>query len=131
MKKQIIATDKAPPASGPYSQAVRVGDLVYTAGTLGVMPADRSLAGPDVESQARQALTNLKHVLEAAGSCLDCVVKATVYLADIKDWPALNEIYKEYFTKDFPARAAFQVGALPMNPRVEIELVAVACDHCH
>ena len=130
MKKEVVLTDKVPAPSGPYSQAIRVGDLVYTAGTLGINPATHVLAGPDIVSQTRQALTNLKAVLEEAGSCLDCAVKVTVYLADIKDWPTMNPIYAEFFHDNPPARSAFQVGALPREARVEIEIVAVVCDHC-
>lgn len=139
--KEIIATDKAPPAVGPYSQAVRAGDMIFTAGQLGLVPDTRQLAGPDIETQARQALENVKAVVEAAGSCLKHVVKSSVFLADIQDWPRLNAVYAEYFPENPPARSAFQVAALPMGARVEIEVVAVACDcndggcgcdcHCH
>ena len=128
MSKQIIATDKAPAAVGPYSQAVRVGDLIYSAGQLGLMPETRQLAGPDIESQTRQALENVKAVVEAAGSCLKHVVKTTVFLQDIQEWPKMNAIYAEYFPEEAPARSAVQVAALPMGARMEIEVVAVACD---
>jgi len=128
MSKQIIATDKAPAAVGPYSQAVRVGDLIYSAGQLGLVPETRQLAGPDIESQTRQALENVKAVVEAAGSCLKHVVKTTVFLQDIQEWPKMNAIYAEYFPEEAPARSAVQVAALPMGARMEIEVVAVACD---
>jgi len=128
MTKQIIATDKAPAAVGPYSQAVRVGDLIYSAGQLGLVPETRQLAGPDIESQTRQALENVKAVVEAAGSCLKHVVKTTVFLQDIQEWPKMNAIYAEYFPEEAPARSAVQVAALPMGARMEIEVVAVACD---
>jgi 2-iminobutanoate/2-iminopropanoate deaminase len=128
MTRETIATDQAPAAVGPYSQAVRAGDLIFTAGQLGIVPATRQLAGPDIESQARQALENVKAIVEAAGSCLKHVVKASVFLQDIQDWPKLNAVYGEYFPENPPARSAFQVAALPMGARVEIEVVAVACD---
>jgi len=128
MTKQIIATDKAPAAVGPYSQAVRVGDIIYSAGQLGLVPETRQLAGPDIESQTRQALENVKAVVEAAGSCLKHVVKTTVFLQDIQEWPKMNAIYAEYFPEEPPARSAVQVAALPMGARMEIEVVAVACD---
>ena len=128
MNKEIIATDQAPAAVGPYSQAVSAGDLIFTAGQLGIVPATRQFAGPDIESQSRQALENIKAIVEAAGSCLEHVVKASVYLQDIQEWPKLNAIYAEYFPENPPARCAFQVAALPMGARVEIEVIAVACD---
>jgi 2-iminobutanoate/2-iminopropanoate deaminase len=128
MSKQIIATDKAPPALGPYSQAVRAGDLIYTAGQLGLVPGTRQFAGPDIEAQTRQALENIKAIVEAAGSCLKHVVKTTVFLQDIGEWPAMNAIYAEYFAEEPPARSAVQAAGLPMGARMEIEAVAVACD---
>jgi len=128
MTKQIIATDKAPAAVGPYSQAVRVGDLIYSAGQLGLVPETRQFAGPDIEAQTRQALENVKAIVEAAGSCLEHVVKTTVFLQDIAEWPKMNAIYGEYFPEEPPARSAVQVAALPMGARMEIEVVAVACD---
>lgn len=126
--RQIVVTSEAPAAIGPYSQAVRAGDFIFTAGQLGIVPATRQFAGPDIEAQARQALENIKAIVEAAGSCLQHVVKASVYLQDIQEWPKLNAVYAEYFSENPPARSAFQVAALPMGARVEIEVVAVACD---
>jgi 2-iminobutanoate/2-iminopropanoate deaminase len=128
MSKQIIATDKAPAAVGPYSQAVRVGDLIYSAGQLGLVPETRKFAGQEIEPQTRQALENVKAIVEAAGSCLKHVVKTTVFLQDIQEWPVMNAIYAEYFPEEPPARSAVQVAALPMGARMEIEVVAVACD---
>ena len=130
MGKQIIVTDKAPAALGPYSQAVRVGNLVYTAGQIGLVPPTKNLAGPDIASQTRQVLTNIQAIVEAAGSCMKHVVKTTVFLQDISEWPAMNAVYGEFFTESAPARSALQVGALPMGAKVEIEAVAVVCD-CH
>lgn len=129
MEKEIIATDKAPAAVGPYSQAVRMGDLVFTAGQLGLVPGTKEFAGPDVESQTRQALENLQAVLEAGGSCLKHVFKTTVFLADMGEFSRMNAIYAEYFATEPPARSAVQAAALPLGGRVEVEAVAMAC-HC-
>ena len=128
MPKQICSTPNAPAAVGPYSQAVRVGDLVFTAGQIGLVPGTRDMAGPDIVSQTRRVLMNLQAIVEAAGSNLSQVVKATVFLADMKDWPAMNEVYAEFFPSQPPARSAVQVTALPLGARVEIELVALVCD---
>lgn len=128
MNKQIIATDKAPAAVGPYSQGVRLGDFVFTAGQLGIVPGTKEFAGPDIESQTRQALENLKAVLEASGSCLEHVVKTTVFLQDIEEFSRMNQAYAEVFSEDPPARSAVEVAALPLGGRVEIEAVAEACD---
>jgi 2-iminobutanoate/2-iminopropanoate deaminase len=128
MDKKVIATDKAPAAVGPYSQAIRLGNLIFTAGQVGLVPGTKEFAGTDTVSQARQALENVKAILEAAGSCLDHAVKATVFLQDMGDYAQVNEVYAQFFTKDFPARSAVQVAALPLGARVEIEVVAKACD---
>ena len=128
MSKQIIVTDKAPAAVGPYSQAVCVGDLIFTAGQLGLVPETRQFAGPDIESQTRQALENVKAVVEAGGSCLKHVCKTTVFLQDIAEWPRMNAIYAEYFAEEPPSRSAVQVAALPMGARLEIEVIAQVCD---
>jgi 2-iminobutanoate/2-iminopropanoate deaminase len=124
MSKQIIATDNAPAAAGPYSQAVRVGNLVFTAGQVGLVPGTKEFAGPDIASQTRQVLRNIQGILEAAGSGLEHVVKTTVFLQDISEWPAMNAVYAEFFPKNPPARSAVQVGALPLGAKVEIEVVA-------
>jgi 2-iminobutanoate/2-iminopropanoate deaminase len=128
MEKVIIATDEAPGAVGPYSQAVQVGDLIYTAGQVGIVPGTKEFAGPDIESQTRQALENVRAVLKAAGSCLADVVKTTVFLKDINEFSRMNAVYAEFFPEGPPARSAVQVAALPLGARVEIEAVAVACD---
>jgi 2-iminobutanoate/2-iminopropanoate deaminase len=128
VNKQIIATDKAPAAVGPYSQGVRLGDLIFTAGQLGIVPGTKEFAGPDIESQTRQALENVKAVLEADGSCLKHVVKTTVFLQDIGEFTRMNGVYAEFFPESPPARSAVQVAALPLGGRVEIEAVAEACD---
>jgi 2-iminobutanoate/2-iminopropanoate deaminase len=126
--KQIIVTDKAPAAVGPYSQGVRVGDLIFTAGQIGLVPGTRDFAGPDIVSQTRRALLNIKAIVEAGGSCMELVLKTTVFLADIKEWPAMNEVYAEFFPVTPPARSAVQVAGLPLGARVEVEVVAVVCD---
>jgi len=128
MNKQIITTDKAPAAVGPYSQGVRLGDFIFTAGQLGIVPGTKEFAGPDIEAQTRQALENLRAVLEAGGSCLEHVVKTTVFLQDIGEFARMNAVYAKVFPENPPARSAVQVAALPLGGRVEIEAVAEACD---
>jgi len=128
MNKQVVVTDKAPAAVGPYSQAIRVGNLIFTAGQLGLIPGTREFAGPDIASQTRQALQNIKAILEAGGSCLDHVVKTTVFLQDIKEWPLMNQVYAEFFPVDPPGRSAVEVAALPLGARLEVEVVAVVCE---
>lgn len=128
MTKQIISTEKAPAAVGPYSQAVRAGDLIYTAGQLGIVPGTKDFAGPDIEAQTQQALENLTAVLEAAGSCLQHAMKTTVFLADMGEFARMNAVYATFFPESPPARSAVEVAALPLGGRVEIEAVALACD---
>lgn len=125
MSKKAIVTDKAPAAIGPYSQAVQAGNTIYVSGQLPIDPSTGAFAGEDIVSQTRQSLTNIKNVLEEAGASMDCVVKTTVLLADIADFAAMNEVYAEFFSAPYPARAAFQVAALPKAAKVEIEAVAV------
>ncbi len=122
--RDVVSTDGAPPAAGPYSQAIRAGDLVFTAGQLGLDPASGEMAGDGVAEQAEQALRNLAAILEAAGSGMDRLVKVTVFLAEIGDWPAVNEVYARLVPEPFPARSAFAVRDLPRGARVEIEAVA-------
>ncbi len=124
-EKEIIVTEKAPKAIGPYTVANRVGSLVFTAGQLGLLPATMELSPGGIEAETRQALTNIKHVLEAAGSSLDRVVKTTVFLRDMGEFSQMNAIYAEFFPKDPPARSTVQVAALPKGGAVEIEAVAV------
>jgi 2-iminobutanoate/2-iminopropanoate deaminase len=128
MKREIISTDDAPPAVGPYSQAVRAGDLVFTAGQLGLVPGTKAFAGPDIESQTRQALLNLQSILQAAGSCLEDAVKVTVFLDDMNEFPLMNSVYAEFFPETPPARAAAQAAALPLGAKVMIDVVAMADD---
>jgi 2-iminobutanoate/2-iminopropanoate deaminase len=128
MEKEIISTENAPAAVGPYSQAVRIGDLIYTAGQLGIVPGTKAFAGTDIEAQTRQALENVKAVLEAAGSCMEHVVKTTVFLQDMEEFSRMNAVYAEFFSENPPARSAVEVVALPLGGQVEIEAVAEACD---
>ncbi len=123
--RRAIKTDKAPKAIGPFSQAIVTGDLVFCAGQIGVDPKTGEFAGTGLEEQAVQVLRNLSAVLEAAGSDLDNVVKTTVFLADMNDFNAMNEIYRNHFSGDFPARSTVQVARLPRNARIEIEAIAV------
>ncbi|MGN0190581.1 MAG: RidA family protein [Candidatus Cryptobacteroides sp.] len=127
--KKIIATDKAPAAVGPYSQAVLVNGLLFVSGQIPVNPADGSVA-ETIEAQSRQALENVGAILAEAGLGYDDVVKTTVLLADIADFKAMNEVYAGYFTCDKPARACFQVAALPLGVKVEIEVIADATKTC-
>ena len=119
-------TDSAPAAIGPYSQAIQAeGKTIYVSGQLPVDPATGAFAGEDIQSQTRQSLENIKAILATAGADMSSVVKTTVLLKNIADFGAMNEIYAQYFQQPFPARAAFQVGALPKDALVEIECVAV------
>ncbi len=126
MKKTIIATEAAPRAIGAYSQAVAVdgGRLLFISGQLGMDPASMNLVDGGVAAEAAQAMKNLGEILKAAGGDYSSIVKATIYLADIDDFTAVNEIYAACFSADPPARAAFAVAALPKAARVEIEAVA-------
>ena len=123
MKREIVSTDKAPAAVGPYSQAVRVGDLVFTAGQVALDPATGKLVEGGIEEQTRQVLQNLAAVLEAAGSSLDRVVKTTVFLKDMGDFAAMNAVYAEFFPTDPPARSTVEVSALALGALVEIEAI--------
>lgn len=124
MNKQVVATTKAPQAIGPYSQAVIVGEIVYTSGQLGLDPETMELKESVVE-QAHQACKNLIAVLEAAGSSIENVAKTTVFLDDINDFGKVNEVYAQYFKEPYPARSAIEVGKLPKLAKVEIEAVAL------
>ncbi|XP_038601911.1 2-iminobutanoate/2-iminopropanoate deaminase isoform X1 [Tachyglossus aculeatus] len=123
--KKVISTAKAPGAIGPYSQAVLVDRTVYVSGQLGMDPSSGQLVSGGVVEETKQALSNMGEILKAANCDFGDVVKTTVLLADINDFNAVNEIYKQYFKSNFPARAAYQVAALPKGGRVEIEAVAV------
>lgn len=124
MSKEIIHTTQAPAAVGPYSQAVRSGNLLFTAGQVALDPATGKLVEGDVRAQTEQVMKNLAAVLTAAGASFAQVVKTTVFLADIGDFAAMNEVYGRYVGPNPPARSAFQVAALPLGARVEIEMIA-------
>ena len=124
MTREIVSTDRAPAAVGPYSQAVRTGGLVFTAGQIPLDPATGQLVTGDIQAQARQSLTNVKAVLEAAGSSMADVVKVTVFLLDMGEFKAMNEVHARFFPESPPARSAVQVSALPLGARIEIEAVA-------
>lgn len=123
--KKIISTDRAPKAIGPYSQGISFGNLVFTAGQVGLDPASMELVDGGVEAQTRQVLKNLKQVLEAAESGLQFVIKTTVFLQDMGDFAAMNGVYSEFFPEHPPARSTVQVAALPKGALVEIECVAL------
>ncbi|MBW1790401.1 MAG: RidA family protein [Deltaproteobacteria bacterium] len=122
--KQVILTKNAPAAIGPYSQAIRVGDLVFTAGQAAVDPERGKLIEGGIEEQTRQTLRNIEAILEAAGSSMNQVVKTTVFLKDMGDFAAMNAIYAGFFGDVPPARSTVQVAALPLGALVEIEAVA-------
>jgi 2-iminobutanoate/2-iminopropanoate deaminase len=124
MTKTAIVTDKAPAAVGPYSAAVRANDSINVSGQLPVDPATGAFAGDDIRSQTRQSLTNVRNILEAAGASMADVVETTVLLTDINEFGPMNEVYSEFFSEPYPARAAFQVVALPKGAKVEIKAVA-------
>lgn len=120
-----VKSPKAPAAIGPYSQAIKASNTIYVSGQLPIDQATGAFAGEDIKSQTRQSLTNIKAVLEEAGMTMADVTKTTVLLADIAEFGAMNEVYAEFFAPPYPARAAYQVAALPKAARVEIECVAV------
>lgn len=122
--KEIIHTDDAPAAIGPYSQAVSHNGVVYCSGQIGLVPETMEFAGDDVETQAKQVMKNLKAVLSAAGSGFEKVIKCSIFLADMGDFATVNEIYGSYFTDDPPARETVAVKTLPKNCKVEISCVA-------
>ena len=125
MTKKAIHTNNAPAAIGPYSQAIEANGMIFVSGQLPIDPATGAFAGEDIAAQTRQSLTNIKNILAEAGAGMEDVVKTTVLLKNIADFTAMNEVYAEFFTGDCPARAAFEVAALPKNALVEIEAIAV------
>jgi 2-iminobutanoate/2-iminopropanoate deaminase len=126
MPGQVVYTDQAPQPIGPYSQAQRVGELLYTAGQVGLDLTSGNLVEGGIEAQTRQVLRNLEAVLAAGGSSLADVVKTTVFLADMGEFNLMNAVYAEFFTSNPPARSTVQVAGLPKGARVEIECVAIA-----
>lgn len=122
--KQVISTHQAPAAIGPYSQAIRVGNLLYTSGQIPINPATGSFVEGGIKEQTRQSLTNIKAILEEAGLTMTHVVKTTVFMADMNDFADMNAVYAEFFTEPYPARSAVAVKTLPKGALVEIEVVA-------
>ena len=124
--KKVISTTKAPAAIGPYSQAIRADKFVFVSGQLPIDPATGEFAGDDIAAQTRQSLTNIQNILASEGLTMANVVKTTVLLKNISDFGAMNEVYATFFENDCPARAAFEVAALPKAALVEIEAIAYA-----
>ena len=121
MKKEI-ATNNAPAAIGPYSQAIQIGNLLFTSGQIPVNPVDGTI--PDgVVAQANQALTNVKNLIEASGASMDDVIKTTIFIANMEDFAKVNEIYAKYFTKPYPARSCVEVARLPKDVLLEVEAI--------
>ncbi len=124
--KTIISTPKAPAAIGPYSQAVSVGDMIYTSGMIPIIPETGELEKGDIKAQARQAIKNLVTLLKEAGSDADLVVKTTVFIKNMDDFALVNEVYGEFFKDNYPARSCVEVARLPKDVLIEIEAVAFA-----
>ncbi|MFN3531695.1 MAG: RidA family protein [Candidatus Brocadia sp.] len=127
MEKLVISTNKAPAPIGPYSQAIKIGNLVFLSGQIPLLPATGEIVQGDIRVQTRQVLENIKHVLEAAGSSLDKVVKTTIFMKDLNDYTVINDVYKDFFSHKPPARAAVQAARLPRDVGVEVEAIAF-CD---
>ncbi|WP_017414448.1 MULTISPECIES: RidA family protein [Clostridium] len=125
MEKQVISTAKAPAALGPYSQAIKVGNLLYTSGQLAINSATGEFINDDIQKATAQALENVKAILEEAGTSLDKVVKTLVFLKDMNDFVPMNEVYAKYFSVNPPARSCVQAGRLPKDALVEIEVIAI------
>jgi len=123
--KETVSTENAPGAIGPYSQAVKTGNMVFCSGQIPINPETGEFVSENVAEQSRQVLKNLSAVLKAAGTSLNNVVKTTVFLADMNDFAAMNEVYAEFFSENKPARATVQAARLPRDARVEIECIAV------
>lgn len=125
MKKTVIATPKAPAAIGPYSQAIEVNGIIYTSGVVPIDPATGQVVEGDITVQAKRVFESMKALLEAAGSDMDQAVKTTVFIKDMNDFAALNEVYASYFTGDYPARSCVEVARLPKDVLLEMEVVAL------
>jgi 2-iminobutanoate/2-iminopropanoate deaminase len=122
--KEIVSTDKAPAAIGPYSQAVKVGDMIYTSGAIPAVPATGQIVEGGIAEQTEQVLKNLTEVLKAAGANLQNVIKTTVFIKNMNEFAAMNEVYSRFFTEKFPARSTVEVARLPKDVLVEIECIA-------
>ncbi len=126
MKKRVIQTDQAPAAIGPYSQAIRVGDFLYTSGQIALDPQSGEFLSGEIEQETERTIENISAILKAGGLSLDNVIKTTVYLTDLSHFARMNHIYEKYFSGNKPARACVQVAALPKGAKVEIEAIAIA-----
>ncbi len=125
MDKKIIKTDKAPAAIGPYSQGVKIGNLVYTSGQIPINPETKELV-TEIKAATKQSLNNVKAILEEAGTSMDKVIKTTVFVKDLNDFSAINEVYATFFEGEPPARSCVEVAKLPLDAKVEIEVIALA-----
>lgn len=123
--KEIISTSKAPSAIGPYSQAVKVGNMLFISGQIPIDPKSGNIIDGDIKEQTKRVLENIKGILESIGANLSNVVKTTVFMVDLSEFSDMNEVYKEYFSENPPARSTIQVSALPRNVRIEIEAIAI------
>ena len=123
--KHAISSQQAPAAIGPYSQAIRTGNMLFVSGQLPIDPLTGAFPSEDIKEQTRQSLENIRAILTEAGFAFSDIIKTTVLLADISDFQAMNEVYAAFFSAPYPARAAFEVGNLPKNAKVEIEVIAV------
>ena len=123
--RTIISTDKAPGAIGPYSQAVKTDTMIFVSGQLALDPVTGQLVNNDIKSETRQAIENLKNIIEAAGSSLEKVIKTTLFIKDMSDFPVINEVYGQFFQNDPPARACVEVARLPKDANFEIEAVGL------
>jgi 2-iminobutanoate/2-iminopropanoate deaminase len=123
--RETVATDRAPKAIGPYSQAIRAGSLLFCSGQIPLDPVTGALVGGDIAAQTRQVFANITAILQAAGTSLDRVVKTTVFLADMNDFAAMNEVYATFFTSPAPARSTVAAAGLPRNARIEIDVIAL------
>ncbi len=123
---KVLHTDKAPAAVGPYSQAIKVGDMIYTSGQLALCPESGDLINDNIEDATRRSLDNVKAILENAGSSLEKVVKTTIFLSDMDNFARVNEVYGEYFSDHKPARSCVQVARLPKDALIEIEVIAIS-----
>lgn len=124
MKKEIIFSDKAPKAIGPYSQAVKFGNMCFLSGQIAIDPATQEYTPADAATETKQIMSNIGAVLAAAGLSFEHIVKTSIFLKDMNDFATVNEVYASYFTSDFPARETVQVSVLPKNARVEISVIA-------
>ena len=124
MNSERIKSKAAPEPIGPYSQAIKLGELVFTSGQIALDPKSGEIAGEDIRTQTRQVLENLRAVLESAGASMDTVVKTTIYLKNMGDFTVVNEVYAEYFSRSLPARSTVEVARLPKDVKIEIECIA-------